>query len=479
MRSTILSVAIAGYSYLLPGVCLANYLVQKGDVLEMSVAGVPDLRQESRVDLDGNVSFPLIKSLHAAGVSLTKIESDVKEQLSKSLYQHVVDGKELVTAIPSETISVRISAYRPIYVDGDVSKPGAQTFSPGMTVRQAISLAGGYEIMRFRMNNPFIEGADLKSDYESLWLDYVHAQGEVWRLKRLLSPERDLSLEKMTDAPLPESILAQTRALAQQKADQEKTIDASELAHLTDGKNILDHQIDSLMARQVKDDENAKVDSDEYENLKAFSSHGNLPMTRLSEARRLLLFSATQALQTQVQTAETHRLQADADHKLQRFSQDIKAQAVKELAEQEMKVEAIRSKLQAAGEKIAYIGIIRSQMTRGRSGSAAIQIMRGADNDATVVEATPNTLLSPGDAVDVALRTEVPVPSSGPYRWCYAELKRGRWRRQAVTGAGLASEICRGSDDGSYFCPDCRRHIVGQAALYGRCAGFARLQTRI
>ena len=40
---------------------------------------------------------------------------------------------------------------RPVYLNGDVSRPGEQRYRLGLTVRQTIALAGGYDIMRFRM----------------------------------------------------------------------------------------------------------------------------------------------------------------------------------------------------------------------------------------------------------------------------------------------------------------------------------------
>ncbi len=36
-----------------------------------------------------------------------------------------------------------IIEYRPVYVTGDVAKPGEQRYTPGLSVRQAVSLAGG------------------------------------------------------------------------------------------------------------------------------------------------------------------------------------------------------------------------------------------------------------------------------------------------------------------------------------------------
>ncbi|MEL6338269.1 MAG: SLBB domain-containing protein, partial [Pseudomonadota bacterium] len=41
---------------------------------------------------------------------------------------------------------VEIAQYRPFYVGGSVTTPGAITYEPGLTVRHALILAGGLEI---------------------------------------------------------------------------------------------------------------------------------------------------------------------------------------------------------------------------------------------------------------------------------------------------------------------------------------------
>ena len=82
-----------------------------------------------------------------------------------------------------DQITANVVEYRPIYVNGDVSKPGVQAYRPLMTVRQAVALCGGYEIMRFRMNNPFLESADFRSEYESLWADFAKEQVHIWRIR--------------------------------------------------------------------------------------------------------------------------------------------------------------------------------------------------------------------------------------------------------------------------------------------------------
>ena len=58
-----------------------------------------------------------------------------------------------------------------------------------MTVRQAVALAGGYDVIRLRMNNPILETADLRGEYESLWTEHAKEQAHIWRLKQELGQE--------------------------------------------------------------------------------------------------------------------------------------------------------------------------------------------------------------------------------------------------------------------------------------------------
>ena len=50
-------------------------------------------------------------------------------------------GKYLLNPV----VSVTIEEYRPIFVNGQVEKSGAYPYQPGLTIRKAVSLAGGFK----------------------------------------------------------------------------------------------------------------------------------------------------------------------------------------------------------------------------------------------------------------------------------------------------------------------------------------------
>ncbi len=418
------------------GPALAEYIIRPGDTLEVAVAGIPDLKQRSVVDLDGRVTLPMIKPVPVGGLGLTAAQAAVKEEMSKKLYQQRTPaGAESITAISPDAVTVSIAEYRPVYLNGDVSKPGEQAYRPGMTVRQAVSLAGGYEIMRFRMTNPFLESADLRNDYQTLWMQYVKLQGKVWRIKAQLAapggpqapasppgaqpakgkaaatddPTADAkALERLTQAPLPKELLDRARDNVRQQLELERTRYGAERAFLQRTVSVADDQIALLRSRQVRDDENAQADTADYTKLKEFSERGNLPMTRLSEARRLFLFSATQSLQTGVQLTNTIRERDDAARKVVRLEEQTRSDLLKELDEANVELGGLQSKLQAVSEKITYTGMIRSQLVRGGGAKPSIRIVRSGLDGGGSETASEDSPVRPGDTVEVALHTEVP-----------------------------------------------------------------------
>jgi polysaccharide biosynthesis/export protein VpsN len=111
---------------------LSSYKLGSGDMITIRVVGEDDLRRERlRLSDAGTISFPILGEIRVKGLTVGALE----EQITKGL-----KGRYLVN--PQVTVS--IDEYRNFFVNGSVEKPGGYPFSPGLTVRKAISIAGGF-----------------------------------------------------------------------------------------------------------------------------------------------------------------------------------------------------------------------------------------------------------------------------------------------------------------------------------------------
>lgn len=91
-----------------------------------------EIEGEYTIAANGTLLLPLIGPVDAAG----QTPSVLSEMITVFLQQSIGLAEE-----PSTTVEV--SEYRPVYILGDVQRPGAYEYRPGLRVDQAIALAGG------------------------------------------------------------------------------------------------------------------------------------------------------------------------------------------------------------------------------------------------------------------------------------------------------------------------------------------------
>jgi protein involved in polysaccharide export with SLBB domain len=127
------------------------YKLGSGDQVRVTVYGENDLSSEVEVDGSGFVSLPLIGEVRASGLSIREFEDSVEHALKDG---YLVDPR----------VSVEVLNYRPFYIMGEVNSPGKYNFMSGITVLNAVVMAGGYtyrartgvaEILRVGESEPF------------------------------------------------------------------------------------------------------------------------------------------------------------------------------------------------------------------------------------------------------------------------------------------------------------------------------------
>jgi polysaccharide export outer membrane protein len=109
-----------------------SYQMGPGDLVRVFIWKETELTQDLVVMPDGRITFPLIGEIQAQGKTVTELKAVISEKL-----------KKYVTA-PEVTVIVRESNSRQIYTIGRVIRPGPYPLGAGMTVLQALSLAGGF-----------------------------------------------------------------------------------------------------------------------------------------------------------------------------------------------------------------------------------------------------------------------------------------------------------------------------------------------
>ncbi len=115
----------------------AGYVLGPNDYVGVEVFGEDDLRTSGRLNPEGNLSVPLLGSVHLAGLTLTQAASKLTELYSRD---YLVN--------PRVNVILQSYAKRRFSILGQVGRPGSYEMpegSPGgIDLLEAIALAGGY-----------------------------------------------------------------------------------------------------------------------------------------------------------------------------------------------------------------------------------------------------------------------------------------------------------------------------------------------
>ncbi len=109
-------------------------VIGAGDIFTMQIVSEKDLPGEYQVASDGTVDLPYIQTVQVAGLEAQEIARVIRHKLIE---------KQVLTD-PIVVVQVKEYHSRTVILLGQVAKPGSFPLTTGLTLMQAISLAGGF-----------------------------------------------------------------------------------------------------------------------------------------------------------------------------------------------------------------------------------------------------------------------------------------------------------------------------------------------
>ncbi|MDQ6991471.1 MAG: polysaccharide biosynthesis/export family protein [Mariprofundaceae bacterium] len=121
-------------SVMLAGVANAevgNYRLNAGDKINIHVFGESDMNVTVRLGQSGNIHYPFLGHIHVSGMTMTGLEKKITHDLKQGF-------------LNAPQVRVSMEEFRPFYVNGEVANSGAYPYQPGLNIRKAIALSGGF-----------------------------------------------------------------------------------------------------------------------------------------------------------------------------------------------------------------------------------------------------------------------------------------------------------------------------------------------
>jgi protein involved in polysaccharide export with SLBB domain len=371
-----------------------DYVVRPDDRLRIKIFQFPELSADYTVSSSGTVLIPPIGEIPVAGSSVNDISNDISKRFIKS-------G---ISDKPGATVEVIQS--RPVYVVGDVQKAGEYSYRAGMTVLQAISLAGGW----FRVNDPGLmrldrEAITIRGDMRNLVRRYYQLMAQRARLNAELASKIDV------DFPADLKKKAEKDASIAELLDEERSflsINVNALSKHLDNlektRGLFENEIEAVLRQIEASKIQARSVREERKEMDALFARGLGTITRKSNLERLE--AQVEMTEQGYQTLLLRARQSISlvDQKIFDIKNERNTKLNEELQRTRLELEQVAMRIDTSQNllgEIRSVGPIlvgnSSNLIEGR----ILTIVRMQDEKIVTIEADETTELVPGDVLKV------------------------------------------------------------------------------
>lgn len=372
----------------------SDYIIRADDRLKIKIFQYPELSGEYTVSANGTISIAAIGEISVDGFS-TK---DVANRISERFVRSGLSDK------PGTSVEVLQS--RPVYVLGDVQKPGEYPFRPGVTVLQAVSFAGGW----LRFNDPGLM---------QLGRDTINIKGELRNLVRryyqLIAHRARLNAELIMsrDVEFPAELVRQARndSTFSQLIDEERSLLSirveamkNQIESLERTRDLYEREIEAV-SRQIQANR-VQYESvgNELKDVKALVRQGLTTVTRQMNVERMQaqLEMNEQGFQTLI--LRSRQGISQVDQRIFDLKSERNANLTAELQRTRIDLDEVGIKFETNQSLLVETQLTVPTLVGNSDGvveARSLTVVRVQDGKAQSIEADENTELLPGDVLRV------------------------------------------------------------------------------
>lgn len=326
----------------------ADYLLGRGDTVEVTVTAGAQAVRRAQIGVNGSISMPLLGDVQISGLSPSNAALKIA-----TLYRErkIYDQVEAM---------VDVTAYRPVFVSGAVAKPGPYEFRPGMTIRQLVAMAGDQEpVGQTEGQIPAV----LRHEYNEANTRFVSSQIRSARLRAELDGK--LRFDE-TELDVGDADLAQfAKVIESERSQMEGSVanNVREQDHLSRSVVQIKEQILAIEGKIVDEAASVELAQADLDRLKSAFSKGIIAAPRLGDTQQAVALSKIRYAESIARLAETRRLLADTERRAERLKAEYRLNVLEALKQQSIEVERTRSAVMAARAKLDRAKVSPLQIT--------------------------------------------------------------------------------------------------------------------
>ena len=354
------------------------------------------LTGEFVVSTAGNLSMPIIGTVPAAGMTLEQVSEIIGERL-----------KTQVGMQKRPNASVEVAEYRPFFLTGLVTRPGRYSYSPGLTVVQALSMAGG----TFGLIDPNLVGLQrdalvARGDLRTLEVERLSLLARQARLDAVTQDQPAITFPSELTSRAGDATVDRMMREEQDLFDTRQRSLSTEIDALNQAKLLASNQIEALNSKAVSLAKQIELANKDVGTVSKLISQGLTVSSRELGANQNLAQLQSQNLDVALANLKARRDVAKADGDIADANNRYRVQALTEATE-------VRDRLASNREKTTTTrGLLENIQARAPAAAANMAaddslrtlvttIDRIVDGTLRTIVVGDNDPVLPGDVIRV------------------------------------------------------------------------------
>ncbi len=341
---------------------------------------------EFTVSSTGEIALPVVGQFAVSGMDTEAFAKEVATRLQKQ-----------TGLVNKPEVSIEIVEYPPVYVAGDVTSPGEYKYREGMTVMQALAVAGGER----RGINDSTETLRLVSDLRGSSDEIVRATARIARLQAEQDGADDVTFPSIPEADTlgaADEIFQRERILFKARIEELERQTKS----LTELRDLFNQEIAVLEQKREASEQGEASAQKELAGVSSLVDKGFAVAARKSEMERVVNGYKTDALDQTTAIMRARQGVAEATRNLDSLQDRRRSDAAREM--QDAKAALTQTKLKRdTAQRLLSDLMVQATPDGSNRASLKLSIVRTVDNKATQIDADETTMLQPGDVVSAKI----------------------------------------------------------------------------
>jgi polysaccharide export outer membrane protein len=368
-----------------------GYAIGEGDVLSIKVYGEEGLSGQYRVGPGGVINYPLVGAFSVQDLTSTEVTRQLADRIS-------------VFSPHGRNLTVEVAEYAPVFIAGDVEKPGSFQFRPRMIVLELMALAGGLRRVAPEAESSLVSLINAESELSDLRLMRFSQVAQKSRL------EAEIKGVKFDAGAIPEDSLVAPH-LRQRIAKDEASLFQTRLEARLDQERALnnqregyEHEIRSLQSSIPLHDSEVALLEQELATAEKLLERGITVQPRVMGLKRELSAVKRNALDLRLALARAKQRQLEIDLKLVEVRNTRVGENTQDLKELNLAIARTEQKIGSAVSIIAELQAKLGERTGPRSWQTVFTLTRRSAGQYTSLEVDDLATIQPGDILRVERR---------------------------------------------------------------------------